>query len=500
MKIGKHISREMLYAFIATLVFGFFGHMYIFVNNFVNWDGNYYFWAESLGMVESGRWLLGGAIALSGKFTMPFVIGTFSLLYMALGNGLLVKFFSLKKKENAIILAAIIVLSPVVTGTFTYMFTADGYFLAYMLSILAACSVKCFTHPFCGIVTASIFLCMSLGIYQAYGTVTIILLMLDSAILLLSAANIKDITCKIARYIVAILMGFAGYFIILNYSIQSKNVQLSEYQGIAELNNFNLYKIISNIPKQYGDVFRYILVGELTHYNIYVFVSYIVIFIFGISILAYLMAKGHRVLRVPWILLDIISLPIVLNLFCLISEQTVNHLLMKMSWLMPVIFVIAISEKINNEIFNKFRCLLVIAVVTISFFYYQIANIVYVNIEQRQQRTYTLALRILNRMDHVIGYYDGIPIIVTGSLWEEGGSFLPGELYNIPGAKGKYYIMSGYQLVQVYFYYLGVPFNYQWDVTLQEKITKTDQYQNMGSWPESNSMEIIDGVLVIKFP
>ena len=193
MKIGKHISREMLYAFIATLVFGFFGHMYIFVNNFVNWDGNYYFWAESLGMVESGRWLLGGATALSGKFTMPFVIGTFSLLYMALGNGLLVKFFSLKKKENAIILAAIIVLSPVVTGTFTYMFTADGFFLAYMLSILAACSVKCFTHPFCGIVTASIFLCMSLGIYQAYGTVTIILLMLDSAISTI-------ICCKHKRY------------------------------------------------------------------------------------------------------------------------------------------------------------------------------------------------------------------------------------------------------------------------------------------------------------
>lgn len=60
LKIFKHISTEMIYAFIGTLSMGFLGHMYIFTHNFVNWDGIYYFYIEDMTLAESGRWLLGG--------------------------------------------------------------------------------------------------------------------------------------------------------------------------------------------------------------------------------------------------------------------------------------------------------------------------------------------------------------------------------------------------------------------------------------------------------
>lgn len=133
-----------------------------------------------------------------------------------------------------------------------------------------------------------------------------------------------------------------------------------------------------------------------------------------------------------------------------------------------------------------------------------IANIVYTNIEQRQERTYTLCCRMLDRMEQLDEYYDGIPIVVTGSPepTQYGGpvsSYLPGELYDMPGVPGEYYVWEGGQFPFAFRNHLGVPFNYQYDQTLQLTIKNTDAYRNMGLWPDKDSVRIIDGTLVIKF-
>lgn len=496
----KHIPMEMMYAFIGTLLIGFLGHMYIFTHNFVNWDGITCFYIDDMSMVESGRWLLGGAAAISGKFTMPFVIGTLSLIYMAIGNSLLVSFFEVKKKINALLIAGLVVLSPIVTGTFTYMFTADAYFLAYLLSILAAFGAKRINKLWVRVPVAGGLLCASLGIYQAYGAVAIILLMLDSVILLLTAEDTKKIIMKIGSYIGSIMLGFFSYMIIMNIFLKWRNVTLNDYQGISGLNSLSLGNMLKRIPKQYEYTWKYITTSELTHYNFFMFICFICILIIGIALLLYLSFKTHKIYRFFWIMLDLVALPIALNMFNLVSDDTTNHLLMKMSWLMPIVLIICLSERIEAKYYEPLQIIMAVAVLVITFFYYQMANIVYVNIEQRQERTYTLATRLLWRMDQIDGYFDGIPIVVTGLPWIEASNWLPGELYGIPGAIGRYYVMSGYQFVQVYFNYLGVPFNYQWDSALVDDIMETTEYREMGIWPDKNSMKIINEVLVIRFP
>ena len=431
---------------------------------------------------------------------MPFVIGTLSVAYIAVGNSLLVKFLEIKKRINALLIAGLVVLSPIVTGTFTYMFTADAYFLAYLFSILAVCSAKWIKNLWGRVSIAGVFLCASLGIYQGYGAVAIILLMLDSIILLLTVDDTKKIIIKISSYIVSISFGLISYMIIMNISLKWKNVMLSGYQGISGLQSLSIVDMLNRIPEQYDYTWKYITNGELTHYNSLMFTSFICILIIGIAALLYLTFQAHRIYRLFWIVLDLAALPVVLNMFSLVSDDTVNHLLMKMSWLMPIAFIIYLEERIETKYFKPVRTIVAVAVMIITFFYYQIANIVYVNIEQRQERTYTLATRLLWRMDQLEGYFDGIPIVITGTPWTETSNWLPGELYGIPGAVGKYYVISGYQFVQVYFNYLGVPFNYQWDSALANEVMKTTEYQEMGIWPDNNSVKIINEVLVIRFP
>lgn len=498
-KIKKQVSTEMLYAFVGSFLTGFLGHIYVFTHNYVNWDGLYYFYVEDLAMYPSGRWFLGIATAISGKYTMPIVIGILSIFYLSLGNALLVKFFEVRNRQCALLIGSLISLSPVVTGTFTYMFTADGYFLAYLFAVIAAYVLKYSKKTILAILAGGGILCLSLGIYQAYGAVTIIILMLDGIILLLGQEDNKKVFWKIARYVMALLAGFISYFTINNICLKIQNTTLNEYQGLADMNRISVKSILLNIPRQYPSTFEYLRIGELFSYNSIMRFGYIVISILGLCALIQFIMISKKPIRICLAILDFAALPIILNMFCLVSENTVNHLLMKMCWLMPAVFLFSISTKLNFKYSAILKAFLLLSVMVIAFNYWQIANIVYVNIEQRQQRTYTLASRILNRMENLDGYYEGIPVFVPGMVWEEGG-LLPGELYNVPGAKGKYYVRTGVQLTFVFRDYLGVPFNYQYDVDVQDSIINNEEYIEMPVWPDRECMKIIDGVLVIRFP
>lgn len=342
---NNHVSKETVIAFISTIIAGLIAHLYIFTHNFVNSDGIYYYFSNNFDMTVSGRWALDLATSMSGKFTMPAVIGMLSIFYMAVGNSLLVVFFHLQKKSSAIIASVLIAVCPVVTSTFTYMFTADAYFLAYLLSIIAAFAIKKVKNRKLGFFLSAICLCFSLGIYQAYGAVTIVLLMFDSVTQLFSNKEFKEILVEICRYLAGIIFGFVLYFLFLLMNLQFKNLHLLSYQGIDEMGESSFWSILLNVPKQYAYTFHYLQQGELFRYNIFTTVSWGIIVLGTVSIIISIMLLQKNRLKNTIAVVILGCLPIAINLFNLISDKTVNHLLMKMSWMIPIFWIFSLCEK-----------------------------------------------------------------------------------------------------------------------------------------------------------
>jgi hypothetical protein len=129
---------------------------------------------DAQNMVAMGRWFLPVACAPSSFYDLPWLAGLLAILLHALGAVCICRIFSVKKKITAALIGASVVTFPTVTSVLAYNYVADGYALAFLLSCLAVVFMvgqkpRWWASVLC--------IALSAGIYQAYVTVTIMLLL-----------------------------------------------------------------------------------------------------------------------------------------------------------------------------------------------------------------------------------------------------------------------------------------------------------------------------------
>ena len=162
--IKKKIRCEWKVAFAAAIVMGLLIHMPMMLGDIPNHDG-----LDSMhfdqNMITSGRWFLTLACGISSYFTLPWLIGLLSILYLALSSVLLVSFLEIKRTSAVILTSGLLVAFPALASTFAYVFTMDGYMLALFLAIASVWCVKQHKH---GFIPGAVCLACSMGTYQAY--------------------------------------------------------------------------------------------------------------------------------------------------------------------------------------------------------------------------------------------------------------------------------------------------------------------------------------------
>ena len=174
-KVRLKMTSTQLAAFWSAMIVGFMAHGFVFFNRISYHDNTADLFA--LGSTyEVNRWCLGLIYdfqLLSTKtFSLPLFNGLLSLLFIALAAMLLVDIFELKSKASAIGVGAIMAVYPVVTSIFSFMFTSWPYFLALVLSVVAAGTlIK--DRTLAGFVKGTVCVTLMLGLYQAFLAVTI---------------------------------------------------------------------------------------------------------------------------------------------------------------------------------------------------------------------------------------------------------------------------------------------------------------------------------------
>ena len=225
-KLNSYILPEWKVCFFAAIAVGLLAHLYKITNWLPNWD-SLVFRVDSQNMIALGRWFLPVVCSLSSFYDLPLLNGIIAIVFHALSAVCICRMFNIQKKITAFIIGAIIVSFPTVTSVMMYNYVADGYSIAFFFSALAAFFM---TKEKPGYVLAAVLIALSAGIYQAYITVTIMLILLKLIDdIVYHNASFGSILKNSVRILITGIVGMALYSVVLKIMLNVFSVGLLDY-------------------------------------------------------------------------------------------------------------------------------------------------------------------------------------------------------------------------------------------------------------------------------
>ncbi len=506
-RIADKIKPQWWAAFFGCVICGLVAYMYIMTNNFLTYDSTWNIYSDQ-DMIASGRQFLTYACGISSYYNLPWVNGVLAIFFLALTSVLVVEGLGIKSKIGAVLTGGLLVTFPAISSTFCYIFTIDGYMLAVFLATAAFLLTDRKKWGFAG---GIVFLGISIGIYQAYLSFTIILCILRLLLDLIEKESLKDIFSKIWRYIVMGAGAYIFYVITLKLMIKIKGVTLSGYQGTDKVGSFSLADLPEGIVSAIKNFVNFLRWSNvLTTTGI---MKYTLVFLLCVTIILYIgllicSKRSKKTVRILLITVLVGAIPFGSNIVNVLSPETFFHLLMRYSWVLFFVFSLAICEHISWK--EKKKCILwkkalVLCIClcdTIFVLSFSImANVVAFNMNERYEKTYATCLRIVDRIEQTEGYTTETKVAILGGF-PDAVSYPPtditaNDLVGYFGASGELCVNSTQKYAEFMKHYMNVTI-----VTIpgedEIRIAGTEAFAEMPKFPAEGSVGYIDDVLVIK--
>ena len=495
--------------FIIAIIIGLIAHMYRLTNWMLGEDAVHYLDTISVSWVTSvGRYFLPVVEKIRGTYELSWLIGLFSIVCMALAAALIVDMYDIKGNVAILITCGIVVANPIVTDTFAFMYTADGYSFGLLLSTLA---VYCTTmiRGKKGVILGIIAYFVSLGFYQGYTSAAIIFILLHIIRMLLdNKTDIKELGRNVLRYLIMGVAGLLIYLIFLKIVWSLGGYGVTSYMGIGNKSSSGIHKYIEAVINSYIDFARVFLVRyEITGYN----VTSVLMFAFSGIMIIILLIK--RKLLKQWyrpllICIILLMLPVATHIFHFISEElayttSIMEYGTMMVFLLPVVLLRQFDmgsgnfiEWKNPDYLKKHMGTVAVSVLMLLICgnFIVISNKAYYNMFIANENLENFVNRLAMRMEMVPGYTDDIPVFVIGDNYQ-----LPEYVTNAPMMSG---VCSNIFLTgsDDYIEYMdkmmstshgGVSHD------MERAIIQTEEFSTMEEWPSMNSIKVIDGVMVV---
>lgn len=489
-------------AFLSAFLQGLLIHMPVLLSDIPNHDGldSMYF---DQNMITSGRWFLTYACGLSSYFTIPWVIGLLGLFFLGLTAAALTELLEIRDRVTVVLLGGLLVAFPALTSTFAYVYTLDGYMLAFLLAVMAVLLTGRYRY---GFAAGAVCLGCSLGIYQAYLPVALFLCMYRVLWICMEDKSLKHKFQIVLRYVYMGALGLLFYYGALWLLLLIQGKRLASYQGINGTGGDRI-GILQRIFSCYRDFVAFTLKGNVLYNNIFSAVALLVLF-FSAALALLAICRQKKLWRRPAFYLMggllLIGTPIAANVIYLVSPQVNYHLLMRYQWGLLLILGLAFVDKAFDKeesiraAFLKWGAALAAAV--LLFNYGVTDNIAYSNLEKRYEKTYAYCLRLLDRIEQTEGYYQGIPIAMIGVVGDEqypATDITTDVTGTMIGMNGDSLLYTGANYEAFMKHYLGATLNFLEPEVMQE-IYYSPEYMEMDSFPGKNSVKVVDGIMYVK--
>ena len=347
--LQNRIKREWKLAFVSAVVIGMMIHLPVLLSDIPNHDGldSLYF---DQNMITSGRWFLMVACGFSSFYSLPWVIGLLGFLFLGMTAAALVEILEVKKSWAVILISGLLVSFPVLTSTFAYVFTLDGYMLALLLATLSVLFTKKYRY---GFLPGALCLAFSMGVYQAYLSFAMILsifALLDS---FAGAGTVREKLSGVARFLLMGIVGTAGYYGILQLLLTIQGKQLASYQGIDGMTSGGSSGgIVTTVARMYRDFAAFTLKGNVLFRNGISALACGVLGLAAMGVLVALVLKRKWWKRVTFFAIIVavaVLLPPVTNVILLVSPSVNYHLLMRYQWVLYFIGATAFVSRYTPE-------------------------------------------------------------------------------------------------------------------------------------------------------
>ena len=218
----------VLLVFVSTATAALIAHLFCWTNTLFDHDSLLVVQVDQAKEIALGRPFQHLYLYFRGLVVAPWLIGIIGTVFLVLSNLAICKALDIYSRGFVIAFCCIMTTSPFVTLlNATYITWYDVYMLSLLLSCVAVLLCKLYRH---GWIIGSILVCASMGLYQAYLQVALVII---AGICL---TNLLRNTEKIQFlfYIKAAGMVIAGAWL---YFIVAKYTQL--FMGVNESTGYN---------------------------------------------------------------------------------------------------------------------------------------------------------------------------------------------------------------------------------------------------------------------
>ena len=500
-KLKKNIPTQWKFSFFTAIIVGLAVHLYKLANWLPNWD-SLVFRYDPQNMVAMGRWFLPVACAPSSFYDLPWLNGLLAILLHALGAVCICKMFRVRKNTTAALIGAVVISFPTVASVLMYNYVADGYALAFLLSCMAAMLLVSEKPKY---ILSVICIALSAGIYQAYITVTVMLLL---CYLILEAlredSKVGALIGRSLRILLAGAVGMALYYALMTIIIKITGSALIEYQGLDEamsLSGIDLHGALYTIKNTFMDYFFDFSVGV----SVFSILNCVILGLTAVLYITDIIRKKTPVGKILLVVFYAAFLPIASSLLALINSGVDYHNLMKMGFFVFYLFFILQYEKLDfkRERLNTVKAWTILTLVLVLVFNHSvIANVSYHKLKMAYEKSYGVLVRIADRIEQTEGAEDCDSILVLGAL-EDSEAYSANLPPDMTGTTDGYILRADDEVVSQSVLcsalndYCGKDYRFLAGEEKSALLEKID-IDSMGIWPQNDSIFVIDNVIVIR--
>lgn len=506
-KLYKYISNMKNFVlnnkivFFTVFVVGLLTHYLIYTDNVLSPD------SLSAGLIHisgNGEMSLGRWGIAIFDFIRHGVVNNLLILlscFVAISLSVLclIKLFKVNKSSVKILLSAFIVSSPVFGEIFMFIYTADSYAYAFLLSIMTVCCLKS-ANVFLKRIGTIMCVIFSLSIYQAFIGVTLGLCVIYAVFQLLEKNSAKKVILNLMEDFFWIFIGMIFYMLLTKIILWANGLNFTSRFGA---DNFGIISIIEGLISKcviaYKTFFEFyfkdsIILNSLWNRDFLNFLIFLLIIIFGF-VIVYKNAVYKKKMTLILLAFLLLIYPLTVNAIELIIVSNINLFMSSPLLLVYIVALICVEKITKKESLLKY----VIFLVIIAIIYVNIysVNASYQTRKQVFENYYATAIQVSSDIKETVGYSSSDRYLFGGQIkfsafmapYSNGGTALYYETWGDVGD-----IWQNFQFFRIY---LGENYNM---VSSEEAntILNSKEYQNMPAYPDEGYINKINGVNVIK--
>lgn len=493
--------RKLKLVFFWVFALGLTAHGYRFMNPNFNHDSLYSLYEQGPElMISVGRFLRPVYRLLRGNLTLPAFGGILALVYLSFASYLLVELLDIQNSWLiGLVCGVLTVNSTMSLMNATYMTDTDAYCLSFLLAVLGVWALKRWKH---GSLLLVLFCFLSLGIYQAYVSTAVFLLLLLGLEDLLRGKPVKQVYGTLVKEMLSIAAAILCYYAGTKLAQWLCHVQEADiYNTVSSLHPLSVREVLHRIRACIVScaMWAVLPIGPVAHFQW--LIRTINVLMGALAVLCLLSIMRRRGLKAGsvWGIVGIVAaMPFGLNVSTLISGM--YHWLTMYSLNLLYVMVLVLAQMSDGDRGARVKRLLWAVMAAVMLYDGCLcANEFYLKKEMESEATLSTFTRIIDRMENTPDFNPrSTRVAMVGELIHSPLSVQRPGIANDATGMWFNFSVSYYDTCVAYLtYYLGYPAEC---VSEEEVIAleKDPRVMEMPPFPAQGSVRMVDDVMVVK--